>query len=207
MFTGIVTDVGTVAETRPLSQGVRLRIETAYDPATIGIGASIACAGVCLTVVALPEAGSNARWFEVEAWEEALRLTTASHWRAGTRVNLERALRMGDELGGHIVSGHVDGIAEIVSRHEEGDAVRFTLEAPRDLARFIAPKGSVALDGTSLTVNGVEGTRFDVLLIHHSLSVTTWGERQAGDRVNLEVDTMARYAARLAEAERELGDS
>lgn len=203
MFTGIVTDVGTIASVAPLDQGVRLRIETGYDPRTIDIGASISCAGVCLTVVALPDVGADGRWFEVEAWEEALRLTTASRWKGGTRINLERALRIGNELGGHIVSGHVDGMAEIVARKEEGDAVRFTLEAPAGLAKFIAPKGSIALDGTSLTVNRVEKTRFDVLLIHHSLVVTTWGERQAGDLVNLEVDTMARYAARLAEAERE----
>jgi riboflavin synthase len=203
MFTGIVTDVGTVAAVKPLKQGVGLRIDTAYDPRTIDIGASISCSGVCLTVTALPEAGSNARWFEVEAWEEALRLTTASDWRPGTRLNLERALKIGDELGGHIVSGHVDGMAEIVAREEEGDAVRFTLEAPRELAKFIAPKGSVALDGTSLTVNRVADTRFDVLLIHHSLEVTTWGGRKMGDRVNLEIDTMARYAARLAEAAKE----
>ncbi|MBU0585824.1 MAG: riboflavin synthase [Alphaproteobacteria bacterium] len=200
MFTGIVTDIGKVAAATPLPEGVRLRIETAYDPQTVDIGASIACAGVCLTVTGLPEKGSNARWFEVEAWEEALRLTTASRWGQGTRINLERALKIGDELGGHIVSGHVDGMAEIVAREDEGDAVRFTLEAPAHLAKFIAPKGSVALDGTSLTVNKVDRTRFDVLLIHHSLTVTTWGERQAGDAVNLEIDTMARYAARLAEA-------
>jgi len=203
MFTGIVTDIGTIRSLSPRPKGVRLRIETAYDPATIEIGASIACSGVCLTVVALPETGSNERWFEVEAWEEALRLTTASGWQAGTRINLERALKIGDELGGHIVSGHVDGMAQIVAREEEGEAVRFTIDAPRELAKFIAPKGSVALDGTSLTVNRVAGTRFDVLLIHHSLAVTTWGERQAGDSVNLEVDTMARYAARLAEAAEE----
>ncbi|MGD9914371.1 MAG: riboflavin synthase [Rhizobiaceae bacterium] len=200
MFTGIVTDIGRVATAEQLPQGVRLRIETAYDTATIDIGASIACAGVCLTVVALPEVGSNRRWFEVEAWEEALRLTTAAGWGEGTRINLERALKIGDELGGHIVSGHADGMAEIVERKDEGDAVRFTLDAPRELAKFIAPKGSVALDGTSLTVNRVAATRFDVLLIRHSLSVTTWGERKPGDRVNLEVDTMARYAARLAQA-------
>jgi riboflavin synthase len=199
MFTGIVTDVGTVAALEPLDQGIRLRIATAYDPATIDIGASIACSGVCLTVVALPEPGSSERWFEVEAWEEALRLTCASSWRVGTKLNLERALKIGDELGGHIVSGHVDGKARIAARKSEGDAVRFTLDAPRALARFIAQKGSVALDGTSLTVNGVDGTRFDVLLIQHSLSVTTWGERREGDEVNLEIDTMARYAARLLE--------
>ena len=203
MFTGIVTDIGTVAAVTPLPQGVRLRIDTAYDPAGIAIGASIACAGVCLTVVALPEPATDARWFEVEAWEEALRLTTAAGWKPGTRLNLERALKVGDELGGHIVSGHVDGRATIVERRNEGDAVRFTLEAPRSLARFIAPKGSVALDGASLTVNAVDGARFDVLLIHHSLTVTTWGERQAGDAVNIEIDTMARYAARLAEAAQE----
>lgn len=203
MFTGIVTDVGTVTSVKPLAKGVRIRIETRYDPRTIEIGASIACAGVCLTVVALPDSGSNQRWFDVEAWEEALRLTTVAEWTEGARVNLERALKIGNELGGHIVSGHVDGMAEIVERREEGEAVRFRLRAPKELAKFIAPKGSVALDGTSLTVNGVQGNIFDVLLIHHSLTVTTWSERSAGDRVNLEVDTMARYAARLAEAAKE----
>ena len=203
MFTGIVTDIGVVQSVTPRDEGVLLRIETNFDPETIDIGASIACSGVCLTVVKLPEAGANARWFEVEAWEEALRLTTVSDWQQGQRINLERALKVGDELGGHIVSGHVDGTAEIVERQDEGEAVRFVLEAPKDLAKFIAPKGSVALDGTSLTVNRVDGTRFDVLLIHHSLSVTTWGERKVGDRVNIEVDTMARYAARLADAAKE----
>ena len=200
MFTGIVTDVGRVARVDALPKGKRFRIETAYDPATIAIGASIACSGPCLTVVTLPEAGSNARWFEVEAWEEALRLTTADAWVEGTPLNLERALKIGDELGGHIVSGHVDGMAEIVAREDEGDAVRFRLRAPAHLAKFIAPKGSVCLDGTSLTVNQVARDEFDVLLIHHSLTVTTWGERNVGDLVNLEIDTMARYAARLSEA-------
>ena len=203
MFTGIITDVGTVASVEPRAKGVRLRIDTHYDPETIAIGASISCGGVCLTVVELPEKGSNRRWFDVEAWEEALRLTTLAEWRTGRRINLERALRIGDELGGHIVSGHVDGTAVVVAREDEGEAVRFTLEAPAKFAKFIAPKGSVALDGTSLTVNKVDGNRFDVLLIHHSLAVTTWGDRQPRDRVNLEIDTMARYAARLAEA----GDS
>ena len=200
MFTGIVTDVGTISAVSDLPMGKRLRIETNYDPQTIAIGASIACGGVCLTVTGLPRQGFGQRWFEAEAWEEALRLTTASGWKAGTRLNLERALKIGDELGGHIVSGHVDGTSEITGMQKEGDAVRFRLEAPRELARFVAPKGSVALDGTSLTVNKVEGMQFDVLLIHHSLQVTTWGDRKAGDRVNLEVDTMARYAARLVEA-------
>ncbi|MAS15546.1 MAG: riboflavin synthase [Nitratireductor sp.] len=203
MFTGIVTDIGVVQSVTPRDEGVLLRIETNFDPETIDIGASIACAGVCLTVVALPETGANTRWFEVEAWEEALRLTTVSDWQQGQRINLERALKVGDELGGHIVSGHVDGMAEIVERRDEGEAVRFVLETPKELAKFIAPKGSVALDGTSLTVNRVDGARFDVLLIHHSLSVTTWGERKVGDRVNIEVDTMARYAARLADAAKE----
>lgn len=200
MFTGIVTDIGRIDASSPLPKGSRFRVATSYDPATIAIGASISTAGVCLTVVRLPHEGSNERWFEVEAWEEALRLTTASGWRAGSRVNLERALKIGDELGGHIVSGHVDGMAEIIVREDEGEAVRFRIEAPSHLAKFVAPKGSIALDGTSLTVNRVDGRVFDVLLIHHSLTVTTWGERQAGDLVNLEVDTMARYAARLAEA-------
>lgn len=199
MFTGIVTDVGTVDTIEPLSQGVRLRIRTAYDPAGIDMGASISHAGTCLTVTALAGPDSSQRWYEVEAWEEALRLTTIGSWKPGTRVNLERSLKIGDELGGHLVSGHVDGTAEILSIAAEGDAVRYTLRAPEALARFVAPKGSVALDGTSLTVNAVNGTDFDVLLIRHTLEVTTWGERRAGDRVNFEVDTMARYAARLAE--------
>jgi len=203
MFTGIVTDIGTVDGITPLPEGRRFRIATSYDPTGIEIGASIACAGVCLTVVALPQTGSNDLWFEVEAWEEALRLTTAGSWEQGRRINLERALKVGDELGGHIVSGHVDGMAKIIAREEEGDAVRFRIEAPAHLAKFIAQKGSVALDGTSLTVNGVQGNVFDVLLIQHSLGVTTWGERVMGDEINLEIDTMARYAARLMEVQGE----
>lgn len=199
MFTGIVTDIGTVAATTPMDEGVKLRIATSYDPATIDIGASIAHSGVCLTVTALSDETSNTRWFEVEAWEEALRLTTIGGWREGTRINLERALKIGDELGGHIVSGHVDGRAEILSIASEGEAVRIRLRAPAALARFVAPKGSIALDGTSLTVNAVDGADFDILLIRHTLAVTTWGDRKPGDFVNFEVDTMARYAARLAE--------
>lgn len=199
MFTGIITDIGRLAAITKLDQGVKLRIETAWDPKSIDIGASIACSGVCLTVTALPAEGDNSRWFEVEAWEEALRLTTIGQWREGTRINLERSLKVGDELGGHMVSGHVDGLADLIAVADEGEARRFTLRAPETLARFIAPKGSVALDGTSLTVNGVEGAEFDVLLIRHSLEVTTWAERQAGNHVNLEVDPMARYAARLIE--------
>jgi riboflavin synthase len=199
MFTGIITDIGRVAAVTERDQGVGLRIETVWDPAGIDIGASIACSGVCLTVTALPADGDNSRWFEVEAWEEALRLTSIGTWEAGTRINLERSLKIGDELGGHMVSGHVDGQAEIIAITDEGEARRFTLRAPEPLSRFIAPKGSVALDGTSLTVNVVNDTDFDVLLIRHSLMVTTWGERKVGDLVNLEVDQMARYAARLAE--------
>ncbi|MDE1159099.1 MAG: riboflavin synthase [Neorhizobium sp.] len=199
MFTGIVTDVGTVAAKTPLDEGIKLRIATNYDPANIDMGASIAHGGVCLTVTKLPEEGSNERWFEVEAWEEALRLTTIASWGEGTRINLERALKIGDELGGHIVSGHVDGTAEILSIEPEGEAVRIRLRVPEAFARFVAPKGSVALDGTSLTVNAVDGTDFDVLLIRHTLQVTTWGDRKPGDSINFEIDTMARYAARLAE--------
>ncbi|APO74214.1 riboflavin synthase subunit alpha [Rhizobium etli 8C-3] len=199
MFTGIVTDIGTIESISPMNEGVKLRVASDYDPKTIDMGASISHSGICLTVTGLPEEGSNGRWFEVEAWEEALRLTTLASWKEGTRLNLERSLKIGDELGGHIVSGHVDGKAEILSVTAEGDATRFRLRAPEHLARFVAPKGSIALDGTSLTVNAVEGTDFDVLLIRHTLEVTTWGERGAGDFVNFEVDTMARYAARLAE--------
>ncbi|MBC8130940.1 MAG: riboflavin synthase [Rhizobiaceae bacterium] len=199
MFTGIVTDIGRIAKVEPLDEGVRYRIETAYDPAGIALGASIACSGVCLTVTAIPEPGASARWFEVEAWEEALRLTTAGNWREGTRLNLERALKVGDELGGHLVSGHVDGTAEIVAVEDEGEAIRFRMRAAPDDKRYIARKGSVCLDGTSLTVNGVADDIFDVLLIRHSLKVTTWGERRTGDRVNLEIDQIARYAERLFE--------
>ncbi|PZM16914.1 riboflavin synthase [Rhizobium tubonense] len=199
MFTGIVTDIGTVEEVSALKEGIKLRVATIYDPKTIDMGASISHSGICLTVTGLPEEGSNDRWFEVEAWEEALRLTTIGTWAQGKHINLERSLKIGDELGGHIVSGHIDGKAEILSVMEEGDATRYRLRAPTHLARFVAPKGSIALDGTSLTVNAVDGTDFDVLLIRHTLEVTTWGERRAGDFVNFEVDTMARYAARLAE--------
>jgi len=197
MFTGIVTDVGTIVSVTPMQGGVRLRVDTAYDPHSIEIGASICCSGTCLTVTGLPGAAASQHWFEVEAWEEALRLTTIGSWRPGTRINLERSLKIGDELGGHLVSGHVDGVAFIDAVENEGDARRFRLRAPEALAKFIAPKGSVALDGTSLTVNGVDGVRFDVLLIRHSLEVTTWSQRLPGDSVNLEVDQMARYAERL----------
>lgn len=197
MFTGIITDQGRLERLTDLPQGKRLRVVTAYDVATIDIGASIAHDGVCLTVV--EKAGDGGDWYDVEAWEEALRLTTAGNWQAGDVLNLERALKVGDELGGHIVSGHVDAMAQIVKIDAQGEATRFTLQVPQELARFIAPKGSVALNGTSLTVNGVAGTQFDVLLIRHSLDVTGWGRAGVGDQINLEVDTMARYAARLVD--------
>ena len=198
MFTGIVSDVGTVARVVEGNDVRRVSIDSAYDPATIAIGASISCAGVCMTVVSL-EAGGRGALFDVEAAPETLALTNVQGWQVGTRVNLERPVKVGDELGGHIVAGHVDGLAAIVGREDLGEATRFTFEAPHDLARYIAPKGSVSLDGTSLTVNGVDGDRFDCLLIPHTLKVTTWGERQVGDRVHVEVDTIARYVARLVQ--------
>lgn len=198
MFTGIVTHIGTVLSVQSLPKGSRFEVSAELDYGSLGIGASISHSGVCLTVT---DFNADAQKYTIEAWEEALRLTTASAWSVGTKLNLERALKVGDELGGHIVSGHVDGKASIIAVKKEGDAVRFSLEAPENLAKFIAPKGSVALDGTSLTVNGVTKTQFDVLLIAHSLSVTTWGDRKIGDEINLEVDTMARYAARLMETQ------
>ena len=197
MFTGIVTDIGTVRALRR-SGDLRARIGTSYDPGGIALGASIACDGCCLTVVDRGSDGASG-WFDVDISAESLDKTALGAWVEGTRVNLERALRLGDELGGHIVSGHVDGVAEIVSITPEGDSLRYRFRAPDALARFIAPKGSVALAGTSLTVNEVEGTEFGVNLIPHTQEVTTWGDRAAGDRVNLEIDTLARYVARLAE--------
>lgn len=194
MFTGIITDIGTIERVEQIPAGKRLYVASKYDLDSIDIGASIAHDGVCLTVVEKTD-----KTYVVEAWEEALRLTSAEFWSTGTAINLERALKIGDELGGHIVSGHVDGRAEIITVKAEGEATRYTLRAPTELAKFIAPKGSVALNGTSLTVNQVNGRDFDVLLIKHSQEVTTWGQAKIGDRVNLEVDTMARYAARLVE--------
>jgi riboflavin synthase len=201
MFTGIISDVGQIIDITSLGELNRLRIASAYDAQTIPLGASVANAGACLTVVGVePRQRGSAIAFDVGA--ETLTVTTLQQWRAGGRVNLERALRLGDELGGHMVSGHVDGIAEIVSRRDFDGMAHFRFRAPKDLARFIAVKGSVALDGTSLTVNAVDGETFEVLLIPHTLKVTTWGERQAGDKVNIEADQMARYAARLMEAGR-----
>ena len=200
MFTGIVTDVGEVIASEERAEGLRrLTIACAYDRASIDIGASIACSGVCMTVVETGSVG-NRDTFSVDAAAETLRLTTVGSWRNGTRVNLERSLKIGDELGGHLVSGHVDGLAELVSREDLTDMARLTLRVPKSLARFIAQKGSVALDGVSLTVNDVTDDTFSVLIIPHTLSVTTFGALKAGDRINLEVDQMARYAARLMEA-------
>lgn len=193
MFTGIVTDIGDVRSLE-LRGDLRARIGTRYDTQGIDIGASIACSGVCLTVVQL-----GPDWFDVEISAETLDKTNIGQWVEGQKINLERALKVGDELGGHIVSGHVDGLAEIVEMRAEGDSVRYTFNAPRSLARFIAPKGSVALDGTSLTVNEVEDTQFGVNIIPHTQEVTTWGASKVGDKVNLEIDTLARYVARLAE--------
>ncbi|WP_300031737.1 riboflavin synthase [uncultured Roseobacter sp.] len=193
MFTGIITDIGTVTQTRQEGD-LRARIQTAYDTAGIDMGASIASDGVCLTVVAL-----GPDWYEVQISAETVSKTNLSTWSAGKRVNLERALRVGDELGGHIVSGHVDGVAEVVSVSEEGDSTRVVLRAPADLAKFIAPKGSVALNGTSLTVNAVDGCDFGINFIPHTKVATTWGDVKVGDQVNLEIDTLARYVARLSE--------
>jgi riboflavin synthase len=196
MFTGIVSDVGHVVEMSRKGDLARLVIDSAYDAETIALGASIANAGACLTVVARSAANTGSRLaFDVGA--ETLAVTTLGGLEPGRRVNLERPLKIGDELGGHLVSGHVDGLAEIVARSDFEGMAKFRFRAPASLSRFIAAKGSVALDGTSLTVNLVEGDEFEVLLIPHTLAVTTWGERRVGDKVNLEVDQMARYAARL----------
>jgi len=194
MFTGIITDTGRIRAVEQRGD-MRARIGTAYDTARIEIGASIACDGVCLTVV-----GLGPDWFDVDISAETVSKTNLSTWAEGKRVNLERALKVGDELGGHIVSGHVDGLAEVVGLHDEGDSTRVTLRAPESVARFIAPKGSVALNGTSLTVNEVAGRDFGINFIPHTKQVTTWGDVAMGDMVNLEIDTLARYVARLAEA-------
>jgi riboflavin synthase len=201
MFTGIIGDVGEVIEITPEGERYRLRIASAYPAKLIKVGASIANAGACLTVVSV-ESRKRGSAIAYDIGAETLAVSTLGRWREGQRVNLERSLKVGDELGGHMVSGHVDGIAEIIARRDFDGMAHFRIRAPKDLARFIAVKGSVALDGTSLTVNAVEGDAFEVLLIPHTLAVTTWGERQPGDKVNIEVDQMARYAARLMEAGR-----
>jgi riboflavin synthase len=195
MFTGIVTDIGEVREARHGNGGLVLTIATAYDIAPIPLGASIGCSGVCLTLVA-KEPGR----FTVEVSAETLACSTLGAWDKGTRVNLEQAMRLGDEMGGHLVLGHVDGVAQVVSRRPDGESVRFTFAAPAELAAYIAPKGSVAIDGTSLTVNEVAGSMFGVNIIPHTLSHTTIGDAGPGTKVNLEIDLIARYVARLLDA-------
>ena len=197
MFTGIITDIGEVAA----REGGRFTIRSSYAADTIQIGASIACDGCCLTVTSVEPAGTGSL-FSVDTSNETRSKTTIDEWQPGRRINLERSLAAGDELGGHIVSGHVDGVARILEIHADGESRRFTFEAPEHLALFIAPKGSVALDGTSLTVNEVAGDRFGVNMIPHTLTVTTWGAKTAGQLVNLEVDIFARYVARLLEFRR-----
>lgn len=191
MFTGIVTDLGKVRKIEQRGD-TRIEIETSYDMDDVEIGASIACSGPCLTVV---EKGPG--WFAVEASAETLDKTGVGDWEIGTPVNLERAMRIGDELGGHIVSGHVDAVATIVEMTPEGDSVRFTFETPEEFSKYIAPKGSVSLDGVSLTVNEVQGNCFGVNIISHTQGATTFGSRQVGDRINMEIDTIARYVARI----------
>lgn len=194
MFTGIITDVGKVAS----REGEHFAIECSYPAASIEIGASICCDGVCLTVTKVSPAGVGAL-FSVDVSNETRSKTSLKSWQPGRRINLERSLKVGDEMGGHVVSGHVDGLARIVDIRQDGDSVRFSFDAPEHLSHYIAPKGSVALDGTSLTVNEVSAERFGVNLIPHSLQATTWGEKRVGDEVNLEVDLFARYVARLME--------
>ncbi len=198
MFTGIVSDIGEILAVEQKGD-LRARIATSYSVAKIDIGASIACDGVCLTVVASGLEPQD--WFAVDISAETVSKTNIGRngWVSGKRINLERALKVGDELGGHIVSGHVDGVAEIVAMRDEGDSTRLTFRAPKELAGFIAPKGSVALNGTSLTVNEVNGAEFGVNIIPHTKEVTTWGAAKVGDVVNLEIDTLARYVARLQE--------
>ncbi|HUI21728.1 MAG TPA: riboflavin synthase [Methylocella sp.] len=197
MFTGIISDIGEVESVEGGANLHHLRIACSYEAETMTPGVSIACGGPCLTVVA-SGAKSNRSWFEVDVAAETLARTTARHWKTGTKLNLERPLKIGDELGGHLVTGHVDAVATITAIADFDNMRRMDIGTPENLARFIAEKGSVSLDGTSLTVNSVEVGFFSVLLVPHTLKVTTWGGRRAGDEINLEVDLMARYAARLA---------
>ncbi len=197
MFTGIITDVGSV-ELVSRRGDTTFKIRTRHDPSQIPIGASIACSGACLTVIGKGGEAGDA-WFTVEVSAETISKTTLGTWEIGTRVNLEKSLRVGDEIGGHIVSGHVDGVGEIVAITPEGDSLRFRIRAPKALAKFIAPKGSVAIDGTSLTVNEVDGAQFGVNIIPHTAKETTWGSMRVGQGVNIEIDMLARYLARLKE--------
>ncbi|MGE0669181.1 MAG: riboflavin synthase [Sphingomonadales bacterium] len=195
MFTGIITDIGRVRSIKPRGD-TRFEIETGYDTSTIEIGASIACSGACLTVV-----DKGAGWFAVDVSAETLAKTNLGLWREGTAINLERSLRLGDELGGHIVLGHVDGVGTVAGVAPEGDSLRFLFEVPAHLGGFVASKGSIAVNGVSLTVNEVEGNAFGVNIIPHTQQMTTFGKMAAGDRINLEVDVLARYVARLNERE------
>jgi riboflavin synthase len=212
MFTGIVTDIGLVESVKDHGSALRrIRINASYEAAGIVLGASIACAGPCLTVVAVGARPEGGCWFEIDAAAETLARTNVAEWKVGTRLNLERALKIGDELGGHLVSGHVDGVAEVIARDNITDksgsswgaTAKFTIRVPRELAKYVVEKGSVALDGTSLTINSVDRDVLTVLLIPHTLEVTTWGAVKAGTLLHIEVDQMARYAARLAEARAE----
>ncbi|WP_455482460.1 riboflavin synthase [Bartonella sp. B35(2025)] len=198
MFTGIITDIGCVEDVQSLKQGIRLEISTHYDVESLKIGASIACSGICLTIVERASKQETTNWFAVEAWEETLCLTNLIQWTKGTFVNLERSLQFGDEIGGHLVFGHIDGLAEIIDQKNEGDAVRFYLQVPTQLSPFIISKGSIALNGTSLTVNSIKNSIFDVLIIRHTLEMTTWKQVKIGDKINLEVDQLARYAAKFS---------
>lgn len=196
MFTGIVTAMGTVDDVEVMGEDKRFTIITPYDPTSIDIGASIAHDGCCLTVTTL-ESVQNGALYTIDASTETLSLTTLGQWKKGAQINLERSLKLGDEMGGHLVSGHVDGMATIVRREDGENTSLFEIEAPDNLAKYIAKKGSVCLQGTSLTVNNVESNRFTMMLIPHTLAVTTWGQRKVGDQLNLEIDQMARYAERL----------
>ena len=193
MFTGIVTDIGTIAA----RNGTTLKIASHYDPASVTLGASIACDGCCLTVTTV-EGKNEGALFEVDVSNETASRTTLGRWKENTRINLERSLCFGSELGGHLMTGHIDGLAQIVARTPDGESARFVLEAPAEFAQFIAAKGSVALNGVSLTVNEVEEARFGVNIIPYTLTHTTWGDRKPGDLVNLEVDLLARYVERIA---------
>ncbi len=197
MFTGIITDIGEVIK-REDRGDTRFVIACHYDAGSIDIGASICCSGACLTVVEKGEADGGA-WFAVDASAETLDKTSLGDWKQGVQINLERSLKIGDELGGHIVTGHVDAVGEVLSQNPEGDSRRFVFSAPESIAPFIAQKGSITLNGTSLTVNEVEGNTFGVNLIPHTLDVTTWGKTRPGDRINMEIDILARYVARMVE--------
>ena len=198
MFTGIIDDIGIILSVTEIPEGRKAKVQTNYELSTLTIGGSISCAGICHTIVNKGNDG-NKNWFEIESAKETLSLTTAVSWQAGTKINLERSLKIGDELGGHLVTGHVDGTAKVIELVANNDSIYLKFSTANDLLRFIAVKGSVSLDGTSLTVNEADQSSFSVLLIPHTTKVTTWNERKIGDLVNLEVDMMARYITRLQE--------